>query len=40
MQNVCEECGKPFETDDDEYATICPDCWEKMVGESLENEGE
>ena len=30
------ECGKPFETDD-EYATICPDCWKKLVGE---NEGE
>lgn len=38
MQNVCEECGKPFETDD-EYATVCPNCWEEMVGESLKDEG-
>lgn len=29
-ENVCSECGKPFETNDEE-ATICFDCWEKIA---------
>lgn len=33
---ICEECGKPFESEDEE-ATLCPECWEKIV--SLEGEG-
>lgn len=33
---ICEECGKPFDSVDEE-ATFCPECWEKIV--SLEGEG-
>ena len=33
---ICEECSKPFESVDEE-ATLCPECWERIVG--LENEG-
>lgn len=33
---ICEECGKSFESEDEE-ATLCPDCWKKIV--SLEDEG-
>jgi len=33
---ICEECGKSFESEDEE-ATLCPDCWEKTV--FLEGEG-
>lgn len=28
-ENICEECGKPFETPDEE-AMLCPECWEKQ----------
>lgn len=38
-ENICDECSKPFETEDIN-TTICPDCWEKLVGVELENEGE
>lgn len=33
---ICDECGENFESID-EYATLCPDCWQKIV--SLNNEG-
>lgn len=33
---ICEECGKSFESEDEE-ATLCSDCWTKIV--SLEGEG-
>ena len=33
---ICEECGKSFESEDEEV-TLCPECWEKIV--SLEGEG-
>ena len=33
---ICDECSKPF-TSDDEEATLCPDCWQTMIGE---HEGE
>lgn len=35
---VCQECSKTFESTD-VNAEICMDCWEKLVGENLENEG-
>ena len=35
---VCQECSKTFESEDIN-ATICDDCWEKLVGENIENEG-
>lgn len=33
---ICDECSQPFESADEE-ATLCPDCWCKLVG--LEGEG-
>lgn len=36
---VCSECSKLFESED-VNAEVCPDCWEKIVGAELENEGE
>lgn len=36
VERVCTECSKVFETTEEE-ATLCPDCWERIVGE---NEGE
>lgn len=33
---VCNECGKPFDSVDEE-ATLCPKCWNDIV--SLEGEG-
>lgn len=33
---ICEECGNTFESNDEE-ATLCPECWKKIV--SLEGEG-
>lgn len=35
---VCDECSKNFESEDIN-ATICEDCWKKLVGAELENEG-
>ena len=29
---VCEECGKPFESVDEE-ATLCPECWGALISE-------
>ena len=34
-ENICDICSKPFLTDDED-ATICDKCWEKILGE---NEG-
>lgn len=34
---ICSECSKAFESDDED-ATLCPECWNKVV--STENEGE
>lgn len=36
---VCQECSKTFESTD-VNAEICEDCWKKIVGVELENEGE
>lgn len=36
IEKICDECGKPFETIDEE-ATVCMECWTKMI--DLENEG-
>lgn len=36
---VCQECGKTFESTD-ANESVCKDCWEKLVGAELENEGE
>ena len=36
FENICEECGTPFESTDEE-ATLCSSCWEKIVG--MEGEG-
>ena len=33
-ENVCAECGKPFETDDED-ARFCHECWVKLVGEYI-----
>ena len=27
---ICSECGKTFESIDEE-ATLCPECWEKII---------
>ena len=27
---ICEECGKSFESTDEE-ATLCMECWEKII---------
>lgn len=35
---VCQECSKIFDSEDIN-ATICDDCWKKLMGENLENEG-
>jgi DNA-directed RNA polymerase subunit RPC12/RpoP len=35
-ENICTECSKPFETKEQE-ATICPECWNKLI--NLKNEG-
>ena len=32
---ICEECSKPF-IGIDENATLCPDCWEKLLDEIFE----
>lgn len=29
---ICEICSQPFETNDEED-TICPACWQTIVGE-------
>lgn len=36
---ICQECSGTFESTDIN-AEICPDCWEKLVGANLENEGQ
>lgn len=36
---VCSECGKPFMSDD-VNADVCPECWEKLILQDLENEGQ
>ncbi len=36
---VCSECGKPFMSDD-ANADVCPECWEKLILQDLENEGQ
>lgn len=36
---VCQECSKTFESED-LNAEICVDCWERLIGANLENEGE
>ena len=38
-QNICNECGKPFETSDLDQK-ICKDCWEKIVKLDGEGKGE
>lgn len=44
-ENVCEECGKPFISTDEDMK-YCPVCWQKVVGETIkvdsdpEEEGE
>lgn len=35
---VCQECSKTFESTD-VNAEICKDCWEKLIGAELKNEG-
>lgn len=37
-ENICDVCSKPF-ISTDEDATVCPDCWEKIVG-SEEGKGD
>lgn len=27
---ICSECGKTFESEDEE-ATLCNECWEKII---------
>lgn len=38
---VCENCGNVFESNDED-ATLCPDCWNKIVAgegkDSAENQ--
>lgn len=36
---ICDECGTPFESVDEE-ATLCSECWEKVVGLEGEGKGE
>lgn len=36
---ICEECGKAFESND-EAATVCPECWEKLINLSNEGKGD
>ncbi len=36
---VCENCGKVFESDD-EMATLCNDCWIKIVNLDKEGKGD
>ena len=38
LELVCQECSKTFDSEDIN-ATICDDCWKKLAGENLENEG-
>ena len=35
---VCNECSKTFMSEDSN-AEICPECWEKLVGGNLIEEG-
>lgn len=35
---ICDECSKSFESEDID-ATICNECWEKLVGANLTEEG-
>ena len=35
---VCEECSKPF-TSEDSHSTLCPDCWNKIVLGDMKEEG-
>lgn len=30
VEIVCTECSKTFITND-EHATVCPTCWEKLI---------
>lgn len=36
---ICNECGKPFMSDD-ANADVCPECWETSILQDLENEGQ
>ena len=36
---VCEECSKPF-TSEDSHTTLCPDCWSKTVLGDMREEGQ
>lgn len=38
VEVVCSECSKTFETEDIN-ATICSECWEKLVETDLIEEG-
>ena len=35
---ICEECSKPF-IGIDEDATLCPDCWDKILEKIVEENG-
>lgn len=39
MEKICEECGVTFEAEDS-VETVCLECWEKIVGSMLDEEGE
>lgn len=36
---ICDECGTAFESDD-EAATVCSECWEKLIDFDGEGAGE
>lgn len=36
---ICEECGKPFESVDEE-ATLCPECWQSIIENMADGKGE
>jgi len=38
VEVVCSECSKTFETEDIN-ADICDECWKKLVGADLTEEG-
>lgn len=39
IEQICEECSQPFETIDEE-ATLCPECWSKLIDLTDEGKGE
>lgn len=38
IEKVCDECGKPFETIDEEMK-FCQECWQKKVDLTDEGKG-